>query len=226
MEGFGLPRTAEALLTTLLMEREVSSWKVAGDGDSTVFILHFGPGQKTTGQPPLRGAWRRKPPCAIERDRRRAELRRQTLQRTQPNNTNDSNSGNSGNNGNHDQEQVRDNTEIETIVDTRRTSEASAILLPLSNEIQNGTLQTTHCDSQLAIQDTQTSATREVARDAHELMEVGHACSSTSDIACKSAVFVNTTATCRSDNNADSDKRDSSATNEKTYLEQLAVVLE
>ena len=82
MAVLGLPRAAESCLTTLLTDHSVTSWKLTGEGDSTVFILRLRPGHDTTGPPLSPVTFRRKPPCAIRRDRERAILRQQ--ERGQP----------------------------------------------------------------------------------------------------------------------------------------------
>ena len=217
MEVFGLPKTAEAVLTTLLTEREVSSWKVAGDGDSTVFILRFNSTQRTTGQPPLHGSWRRKPPCAIQRDRRRAELRRQGQERTQPHNTDNS----SSNNDNHGRGQVADTTERKTAVESLVISEASDILLPLPSKIRKDMFDSTRCVSHPVTQDTQPT-TRDSARDSDELMETGQACSSASDVS-QTVMLVNMPDTCTGGNSGNSGSSEKSASEKTIKIEKLAI---
>ena len=75
----GLPAAEEASFSSLLVSQELSSWKVVGEaGANTVVVLRF---SQCDGQPLLagrniRGTFRRKPPCQVNRDLRRAELHR------------------------------------------------------------------------------------------------------------------------------------------------------
>ena len=77
----GLPAAAESALNALLADNNVSSWKVVGEGDSTVIVLRLKPhthsssanmadSRNTQGQ-----YFRRKPPSQIRRDQERSRLR-------------------------------------------------------------------------------------------------------------------------------------------------------
>ena len=81
----GLPGAVEVTLTALLQDNSVTSWKVAGEGDSTVVVLRLKPANSTTttmADPVLnRGSqvqyFRKKPPCQVRRDQERARKGRQ-----------------------------------------------------------------------------------------------------------------------------------------------------
>ena len=45
----GLPVHVEAVLSTLLADRHVKSWTVAGEGQDTVFVLRLNPSQQDQG---------------------------------------------------------------------------------------------------------------------------------------------------------------------------------
>ena len=77
----GLQAAAKGALNALLVDNNVSSWKVVGDGDSTLIVLRLKPHahsssadmadwHNTQGQ-----YFRRKPPSQIRRDRERSRLR-------------------------------------------------------------------------------------------------------------------------------------------------------
>ena len=77
----GLPAAAETALNALLADDNVSSWKVVGEGASTVIVLRLEPHahsssasmadwHNTRGQ-----CFRRKPPSQIRRDQERPRLR-------------------------------------------------------------------------------------------------------------------------------------------------------
>ena len=81
MAVVGLPPAVEMMLTSLLAKDELTSWKVAGEpGVDTVVVLRFRP---SDGQPlqasdtRYRGHFRRKPPCQVLRDLKRAQRHRE-----------------------------------------------------------------------------------------------------------------------------------------------------
>ena len=81
MPVVGLPTAVDMMLTSLLATDELSSWKVAGEpGVEVVLVLRFRP---SDGQPlqtndtHRRGQFRRKPPCQVLRDRKRAQRHRE-----------------------------------------------------------------------------------------------------------------------------------------------------
>ena len=74
----GLPTAVETSLNALLSENFISSWKIVGEGDTTVFVLRLKPQlSKTTTNmaPPLPIHYRKKPPSQIKRDNDRAKQR-------------------------------------------------------------------------------------------------------------------------------------------------------
>jgi hypothetical protein len=76
----GLPAAAETTLNALLSENAVSSWKIAGEGDSTVFVLRLKPqvSQTTNNMAaPMPVYYRKKPPGQVRRDNKRAKQRQQ-----------------------------------------------------------------------------------------------------------------------------------------------------
>ena len=80
MPVVGLPTAAEAALSDLLTTQALTSWKVVGEGDSTVVVLRF----HQDGRPPYHrtmpnslGYFRRKAPCQIKRDEIRSQRRRE-----------------------------------------------------------------------------------------------------------------------------------------------------
>ena len=80
MPVVGLPTAAEASLSDLLTTQALTSWKVVGEGDSTVVVLRF----HQDGRPPYHqampnslGYFRRKAPCQIKRDEIRSQRRRE-----------------------------------------------------------------------------------------------------------------------------------------------------
>ena len=87
----GLPATVEKTLTALLSENSVSSWKLAGYQDCTVFVLRLKPaGEMSTNMadPELNRRsqvqyFRRKPPSQIRRDQQRAKQQQQQQQQQQ-----------------------------------------------------------------------------------------------------------------------------------------------
>ena len=76
MPVVGLPTTVEDVLSTLLCNSSVTSWKVAGTEGGSVFVLRLKGNQSQTdsAMTPAPVAWRRKPPSQQLRDQRRAEL--------------------------------------------------------------------------------------------------------------------------------------------------------
>lgn len=82
MAGLGLPRVAENILTTLLAENVVTSWKLTGEGETTVFILRLCSPTGQMSQPLQPTGWRRKARSQLLRDQRRAQLRQAERQRT------------------------------------------------------------------------------------------------------------------------------------------------
>ena len=89
MEELGLPRTVQILLSTLLSENVVSSWKVSSseEGKSAVFILRLTPVSEHSSTRGLHqgavGQWRKKSPSETRRDAQRAFHRRQQQQQQQ-----------------------------------------------------------------------------------------------------------------------------------------------
>ena len=83
----GLLAAVEVSLSSLLVSQELSSWKVVGEaGANTVVVLRF---SQRDGQPlhagrNIRGTFRRKPPCQVNRDLRRAELHRTNRKQNTP----------------------------------------------------------------------------------------------------------------------------------------------
>ena len=75
----GLPVAVEAVLSSLLPTHVLSSWKVAGENDTTVAVLRFKQDgeQAGTSTEHSRGHWRRKPPSQMRRDQQRAQERKQ-----------------------------------------------------------------------------------------------------------------------------------------------------
>jgi len=74
----GLPAAAEMSLNALLTINNVSSWKLVGEGDSTVFVLRLRPTQSSSSttnmaNPQPSVCYRRKPPSQIRRDQNRAK---------------------------------------------------------------------------------------------------------------------------------------------------------
>ena len=128
MPVLGLPRAAEDILTTLLVNHEVTSWKITGEGNSTVFVLRMSSAPQSTGSPLRPSAWRRKAPSDVRRDVRRAILR----QERHVNDTNNTATpvyterGNSDNNRNAiTRDQQTDKKEAETVTTTSQASETS-----------------------------------------------------------------------------------------------------
>ena len=79
----GFPATLERTLSALIMDNDISSWKVAGEGDNTTVVLPLkpvsGPATSTTDMvdPVLNRDtqiqyYRRKAPCQVRRDKQRA----------------------------------------------------------------------------------------------------------------------------------------------------------
>ena len=79
----GLPIAAETSLNALLSGHAVSSWKIVGEGDSTVVVFRLKLNSELTTtnmaapMPPVRAHYRRKPPSQLRRDQERAATRQQ-----------------------------------------------------------------------------------------------------------------------------------------------------
>lgn len=192
MEALGLPRAATAVLTTLLAEHSVSSWKLAGEGDTTVFILRLCI-KETTGEQPLQPvAWRRKPPCQRRRDVRRAILHQQQ----RGNGSRQTSQANVNNNQVPGQENGR--TARKT---TNTEVQASDDLMTVFNEPQIDICQRTQCVSESATHDTRTKTlvARDSARDKCTKLEVGEACSSASYDSMSRSAVCDKPATCCED---------------------------
>ena len=72
----GLPARVEAVLTALLADRHVTSWKVAGEGQDTGFAFRLNSSQQDRDAAITTGYWRKKKSAAqVRRDRTRAEDR-------------------------------------------------------------------------------------------------------------------------------------------------------
>jgi len=81
----GLPAAVEMSLNALLSVSTISSWKLVGEGDNTVFVLRMKPAQSSTTtnmanheQTTTAVHYRRKPPSQVRRDQERARQRQQT----------------------------------------------------------------------------------------------------------------------------------------------------
>ena len=81
----GLPAAVEMSLNALLSVSTISSWKLVGEGDNTVFVLRMKPAQSSTTtnmanheQTTTARHYRRKPPSQVRRDQERARQRQQT----------------------------------------------------------------------------------------------------------------------------------------------------
>ena len=76
MPASGLPVAVNGVLTDLLQEQAVNSWKVVGDTTATVALLRLSPADPsaiTTSQPGRsQVTFRKKPPSQVRRDRKRA----------------------------------------------------------------------------------------------------------------------------------------------------------
>ena len=218
IEALGLPRDTAAVLTTLLAEHSVSSWKITGDGDTTVFVLRLC-STGTTGSTPLQhAAWRRKAQSQLRRDRQRAELHRQQRQgqNSQPASsetiltTTDTTNINRDNNIN----QTTDSTPVKTVFDADK---ASGVLLSVFCETKTNEPDITHCASNTATHDTRKETPG--ARDSCSMeLDVGQEHGSASDSV--SSVFVNKPATrCEGDS---ANRDDLSFETEVVDIEQLA----
>ena len=75
----GPPTTAEAVLTTLLVDNHVTSWKVAAEGQTSVFVLRLTSNHEQPAIANTTGQWRRKPPSQLRRDQQRADKRRKQV---------------------------------------------------------------------------------------------------------------------------------------------------
>ena len=75
MPVVGLPTAVEVVVSTLLTTQRLTSWKVAGENESTVLVLRFRQdgSQPCTASENSRGQWRRKPPSQLRRDQQRAQ---------------------------------------------------------------------------------------------------------------------------------------------------------
>jgi len=80
----GLPIAVETSLNALLSGHAVSSWKIVGEGDSTVVVFRLKPIPDSTtttnmasAMPSAHSYYRRKPPSQLKRDHDRAVLRQQ-----------------------------------------------------------------------------------------------------------------------------------------------------
>ena len=75
----GLPVAVNGVLTDLLQEQALTSWKVVGDTTVTVVVLRFSPADPATiatSQPDhSQVTFRKKPPSQVQRDCKRAEER-------------------------------------------------------------------------------------------------------------------------------------------------------
>ena len=85
MSALGLPRSLENLLTTLMSDHHLSSWKVASEGGKAVIVLRLNQtacedGNSNTQPLHTNGSWRKKSPSQTQRDRQRAADRRQQQQ--------------------------------------------------------------------------------------------------------------------------------------------------
>lgn len=248
----GLPRAAECVLTSLLAENHVTSWKVTGDGSTAVFILRLSADNNTTGAPLQRKSWRRKAPCELRRDQDRAQLRHQSRQGQSTNTCVPADSSSVSNTDNNDNpHQPSDNHEIKTTA-TDKKLEASKLLMNTTKETVNNLKCVVQCvanhdviqckpgyDTRLSTQNKHGTLARQNAREAGvELVNVEQvACLPSVDV-CTMPTLVNTAATCgavepcHSDLTAQhcdsvvmSDHSDSDMSEEEgeTSIEQLAV---
>ena len=62
-------------MEALLADHHVKSWKVAGEGQDTVFVLRLNSSQQGQGAAITTGYWRKKSAAQVRRDRTRAEDR-------------------------------------------------------------------------------------------------------------------------------------------------------
>ena len=86
MPVIGLPSALECVLSSLLQETSLSSWKVTGNKSDTVIVLRLtGSSDSDIVQTTRPLQYRRKPPSAVRRDNRRAEVRRNLRQREEQN---------------------------------------------------------------------------------------------------------------------------------------------
>jgi len=78
MSVFGLPKTIDGILTTLLSSHNITSWRVSDEDQNPVVVLRFGPTQQQQdGETQVNsGAWRKKAPSQIRRDQQRAQQKR------------------------------------------------------------------------------------------------------------------------------------------------------
>ncbi|KAK7088476.1 hypothetical protein V1264_022393 [Littorina saxatilis] len=119
MSVLGLPKTVESILTTIIGDHALISWKVTGEGDKPVVVLRFNSGQQDGEASTLPvGGWRRKPPSQIRRDQKRAEDRCATSRAGQT--RTDNNMKEIATETNTRQEQ--DNKASDNIVDSGHTS--------------------------------------------------------------------------------------------------------
>ena len=211
MVVLGLPRAAECVLTSLLAENSVSSWKLTGDGRSTVFILRLSGGNNTTGAPLQRTGWRRKAPCELRRDQNRAQLRQQSGQGQSASScVPTDNSSASRNNINKNLDQVNDHQE--TTVDM--ATEASELLIGPSFDKDSetqikcvaqcvNTRDVTQYSADCGTPQGHATITRQDAREAGEDRNVGQVCLQTASVP-TAAVSVNT-ATCALEGTCQSD---------------------
>eukprot|EP00745_Piridium_sociabile_P018975 TRINITY_DN28731_c0_g1_i4.p1 TRINITY_DN28731_c0_g1~~TRINITY_DN28731_c0_g1_i4.p1 ORF type:complete len:188 (-),score=34.36 TRINITY_DN28731_c0_g1_i4:214-777(-) len=78
----GLPTALEVSLDALLHQHHLTSWKITGEGESTVVVIRLRNGQAVDNmacqqqQRVTPQYFRKKAPCQVNRDRRRAEERR------------------------------------------------------------------------------------------------------------------------------------------------------
>ncbi|XP_070182374.1 uncharacterized protein [Littorina saxatilis] len=125
MSVLGLPKTVESILTTIIADHALISWKVTGEGDKPVVVLRFNSADQQDGEPTLPvGAWRRKPPSQIRRDKKRAEDRRATSRTDETRTENIVTQCSTESNKRQEQE----NKASDNIVDSRHTSPCGLFL--------------------------------------------------------------------------------------------------
>jgi len=74
MPALGLPKTVSGILSAILLDYSVISWKVAAENDKPVVVLRFGTSTQQDGEPVINtGTWRRKAPSQIRRDQQRTK---------------------------------------------------------------------------------------------------------------------------------------------------------
>ena len=230
MPVLGLPRAAEDILTTLLVNHEVTSWKITGEGNSTVFVLRMSSAPQSTGSPLRPSAWRRKAPSDVRRDVRRAILR----QERHVNDTNNTATpvyterGNSDNNRNAiTRDQQTDKKEAETVTTTSQASETSLKLAETSvGKLCNGVYDVTSTQNELHTP-LHTPPREHAARDSYSETDMGQN-SDTLVSTTRSQMLVNKPeAMCRDDDNnilPEDSEVDMEAEMEEFNLEELATV--